>query len=147
MIYLADTNVLLRFPRHDAPSYQIVQDAVKKLDVEGHKFRTTFQNFAEFWNVSTRAIDQNGFGNTTSETDQFLQELELLFPLLSDSPAVYFEWKRLVVEYGVSGKQVYDARLVASMISHEVTHILTFNTVDFTRYAAEGIVPVNPADA
>lgn len=51
------------------------------------------------------------------------------------------------MEYGVSGKQVYDARLVASMIAHNVKHILTFNTVDFTRYATEGIVAVDPADA
>ena len=77
MIYLLDTNVLLRFTRQDDPNYQIVQGAVHKLEVEGHEFRTTFQNFAEFWNVSTRAIDQNGFGNTIVETDQFLQELEL----------------------------------------------------------------------
>lgn len=147
MIYLADTNVLLRFPRPDAPSYQIVQDAVNKLEVEGHELRTTFQNFAEFWNVSTRAIDQNGFGNTTSETDQFLQELERLFPLLPDSPEVYPTWRRLVVQYGVSGKEVHDARLVAAMVFHGVKHILTFNTADFTRYAAEGIVPVNPTDA
>ncbi len=30
MIYLADTNVLLRFSRHDDPRYQIVQEAVHK---------------------------------------------------------------------------------------------------------------------
>ena len=147
MIYLLDTNVLLRFTRQDDPNYQIVQGAVHKLEVEGHEFRTTFQNFAEFWNVSTRAIDQNGFGNTIVETDQFLQELELFSPLLPDSLDVYPVWRRLVVEYGVSGKQVYDARLVALMITHNVERILTFNTKDFTRYTAEGIVTVDPADA
>lgn len=67
--------------------------------------------------------------------------------MLQDSPDVYFEWRRIVLEYSVSGKQVHDARLVAVIISHEVTHILTFNTVDFTRYAPEGIVSVDPADA
>ncbi len=144
MIYLVDTNVLLRFSRQDDPSYQIVQNAVHKLELEGHELRTTSQNFAEFWNVSTRTIDQNGFGNTTSETDQFLQELELVFPLLPDSPKAYPKWRRLVVDYEVSGVKVHDARLVAAMISHEVTHILTFNTEDFTRYDLEGIVPVHP---
>lgn len=145
MIYLVDTNVLLRFPRQDDPRYQIVQNAVNKLEVEGHKFRTTFQNLSEFWNVSTRPIDQNGFGNTTSETDQFLQELELIFPLLPNAPEVYSEWRRLVVDYEVSGVSVHDARLVALMIFHKVKHILTFNTADFTRYDAEGIIAVDPA--
>jgi predicted nucleic acid-binding protein len=48
------------------------------------------------------------------------------------------------VDYGVSGVQVYDARLAAAMIVHNVTHILTFNTSDFARYAPEGIVAVDP---
>ena len=47
--------------------------------------------------------------------------------------------------YGVSGVQVHDARLVAAIISHGATHILTFDTVDFARYAPEGIVAVDPA--
>lgn len=42
------------------------------------------------------------------------------------------------------GVNVYDARLVAVMRVHELTHILTFNTKDFTRYANE-ITPVHPA--
>ena len=69
---------------------------------------------------------------------------ERLFSLLPDAPAIYPEWRRLVVDYSVSGVQVYDARLTAAMIVHHVTHILTFNTSDFARYAPEGIVAVDP---
>ena len=49
-----------------------------------------------------------------------------------------------MVTYNVSGVQVYDARLAAAMLAHNVTHILTFNTSDFARYAPEGIVAVDP---
>ena len=145
MIYLVDTNVLLRFSSHDDPRYQIVQGAVHKLEVEGHELRTTFQNSAEFWNVSTRPIDQNGFGHTLFETARILRRFEYFFPLLPDSSGVYTVWKRLVVDYEVLGAKVHDARLVAAMIFHGVKHILTFDTADFTRYVSEGIVPVNPA--
>ena len=65
--------------------------------------------------------------------------------MLPDSPAVYRVWRRLVVDYDVSGVQVHDARLVAAMIVHDLTHILTFNTADFNRYAPEGIIAVDPA--
>jgi len=41
------------------------------------------------------------------------------------------------------GKPSHDARLVAAMLAHGVTHILTFNDTDFRRYA--GITPVVPA--
>lgn len=144
MIYLADTNVLLRFSRHEDPRYQIVQDAMHKLEAEGHQLRTTAQNFSEFWNVSTRPTDQNGFGNTLLETNRLLSRLEEFFSLLPDSPEVYPVWRRLVMDYDVSGVQVHDARLAASMIVHNVKYILTFNVTDFNRYNSEGIVAVDP---
>jgi hypothetical protein len=39
--------------------------------------------------------------------------------------------------------QVHDARLVALMQVHGITHILTLNGADFARYP--GIVPIDPA--
>ena len=73
-----------------------------------------------------------------------LRLIERIFPLLSDIPTVYPEWRRLVVKFGVSGVQVYDARLAATMKANNITYILTFNTGDFIRYASEGIIAVNP---
>ncbi len=99
----------------------------------------------EFWNVSTRPIQQNGMGLIPSEAIRPLRRAEQLFPLLPDIPAVYAVWRELIEKYEVSGVQVHDARLVATMIVHGVTHILTFNTSDFHRYAPEGIVVVDPA--
>lgn len=145
MIYLIDTNILLRFVDPTDASYLRIQASIDKLRANGHQLRATSQNFAEFWNASTRPTDRNGFGHTAFETGQILQRLERLFPLLPDSSATYPEWKRLVVNYSVLGVQVHDARLVAAMLIHDVTHILTFNTQDFTRYAPEGIVAVDPA--
>jgi predicted nucleic acid-binding protein len=89
-------------------------------------------------------MNSNGFGLTPTATERLLRIAERLFPLLPDSPAIYPAWRRLVVEYSVSGVQVYDARLAASMLVHNVTHILTFNTSDFARYVPEGIVAVDP---
>jgi predicted nucleic acid-binding protein len=54
--------------------------------------------------------------------------------LLPDGPPVYAAWRDLVAAHSVSGKQVHDARLVAAMMVHGVTHLLTLNTADFTRY-------------
>jgi predicted nucleic acid-binding protein len=57
-----------------------------------------------------------------------------LFPLLPEPAAVFDEWERLVTKYQVSGKNVHDARLVATMNLHGLTRILTFNVADFARY-------------
>jgi predicted nucleic acid-binding protein len=144
VIYLADTNVLLRFADRTHPIHPIVRAAVRKLRTSGHSVRTTSQNFVEFWNVATRPIEMNGFGLVPATADRLLRLVERLFPLLPDSPAVYTEWRRLVVSFGVSGIQVHDARIAAAMLVHGVTHILTFNTTDFVRYGTRGIVAVDP---
>ena len=145
MIYLTDTNVLLGVAHDVDARYPIVQAAVHKLWANGHQLQTTSQNFSEFWNVSTRPTDRNGFGFTPYKTDELLRTLEQSFPLLQDSPDVYPEWRQLIVKYNVSGVQVHDARLVATMMVHDVKHILTFNTSDFTRYAPEEIIAIDPA--
>jgi predicted nucleic acid-binding protein len=127
------------------PLHSVARRAIRKLRANGDTLRIIAQNCIEFWNVATRAVTKNGFGLTPADTDRLLRPIERLFPLLPDSPAIYTEWRRLVVAFGVSGVQVHDARLVAAMNVHSVTHILTFNTADFVRYATEGVIAVDPA--
>ena len=72
-----------------------------------------------------------------------LSRVQPLFPLLTDTPAIFAEWQRLVTAHGVMGRNAHDARLVAAMNVHGLTHLLTFNTGHFTRYP--GITALNPA--
>lgn len=95
MIYLVDTDVLVPFSDIDNPDYQIVQNAVQKLEGDGHKLRTTSQNFAEFWNLSTRHVNaKDGLGRTPSETEQFLQEVEHYIQPFANSASVFRLYKR-----------------------------------------------------
>lgn len=105
----------------------------------------TTQNLIEFWNVATRPLKRNGLGMTVAQTDDELGKLQTLFNVLLDSPELYFTWRTLVTEYAVMGVQVHDTRLVAAMLVHGVTHILTFNTSDFKRFS-ELITVVHPSD-
>ena len=145
MDYLADTNILLRFVDQNHILHPLVRAAIRKIRISGHRLRATPQNFVEFWNVATRPATRNGFGLTTQDTARRLHILERLFPIAPDTPTVYTEWRRLAITFNVGGVQVHDARLVAAMKVAGVTHILTFNTGDFARYATEGIVAVDPA--
>jgi hypothetical protein len=73
-------------------------------------------------------------GLTVEATARRMRLLERHFPVLPDSPEMYSHWKLLVTTHNVMGVQVHDTRLVASMIAHAVTHILTSNVSDFSRY-------------
>lgn len=88
----------------------------------------------EFWTVATRPPGANGLGLTTVEARHELHRLKRLFSILPETPAILPAWEELVSMHDVKGKNTYDARLVASMKVHHITHILTFNGADFARY-------------
>ena len=144
MRYLVDTNILLRFVDRSHPLHPEIRMAVRTLRQDGHQLRITSQNCIEFWNVATRPLGKNGFGLTPLNAERLLQLIERLFPVLPDRADVYQEWRRLVVNFSVSGVQVHDARLVASMKVNGISTILTLNVVDFQRYLSEGITAVAP---
>lgn len=144
MDYLVDTNVILRVVQDKDAEQSPVGRAVDLLVALEHHLYVASQNLVEFWNVATRPTRKNGFGLTVAEALDNLRATEMLFELLPDHPDVYGEWRQLVVAKGVMGKQVHDARLVATMKVYGITHILTFNVDDFQRYASEGIVVVHP---
>ncbi len=135
MLYMADTNILLRFIVSSDPNHLLVRNVVYSVLNRGEEICYTSQNLAEFWNVCTRPLtSRSGFGLSIEETDVRAQIIERYFTFKPDSAAVHAEWRRLIVDYKVSRVKVYDARLVAAMCVHGVTDIITFNTDDFTRY-------------
>jgi hypothetical protein len=70
----------------------------------------------------------------TEETDKRARQFKARLRLLPDSLAVHEEWRKLLVDYGVSGVQVHDTRPIAAMRVHGVKRILTFNPLDFARF-------------
>jgi predicted nucleic acid-binding protein len=145
MIYVPDTNILLRFAMRSDPLHLTVLSAIRNLKSNGIEIRILPQTCVEFWNVSTRPVSGNGFGLSIDNTNHSLKLVEEIFPLLPDDFRIFERWRKLVVDFGVSGIQVHDARIVAAMLVHNVTHILTFNTKDFSRYSSLGIVAIDPA--
>lgn len=144
MIYIPDTNNLLRLAIRADANHAVVLSAIGKIKGRGDKIFILPQTCVEFWNVCTRPTSRNGFGLSVQQANHSLRLVEKIFPLLPDDENVYKEWRKLVIRFSVSGVQVHDARIVAAMMIHQVTHILTFNTSDFTRYSSIGIVAVDP---
>jgi predicted nucleic acid-binding protein len=139
---LVDTNILLRMTRRSDPQHQIVDTALARLASQGIILHYTHQNIAELWNVMTRPPVRNGLGLTVAEAERQVRAIESGMSFLPDSEAVYREWRRIVVQCGVLGVQVHDARLAAAMRVHRVSHILTLNVADFSRFS--GLTAVHP---
>jgi predicted nucleic acid-binding protein len=145
MRYLVDTNVLLRLLQRNDPNYSTIRQTVSILIGRGDELCCAPQNIVEFWNVCTRPTTaRGGFGLTVAETNRRVRLIERILTILDETPAVYSEWRRLVVDNSVAGVQVHDARIVSMMNVHGITHILTLNGADFSRYT--GISSVSPAE-
>lgn len=134
-LWLADTNVLIRWTSPHDPEHRVARRAIQTLEDTRAIPCFTPQNIGEFWNALTRPSNRNGYGLTPQEADSSARVIESRFRLLPDLPAIYEHWRRLLVAHSVSGVQVHDARLVASMLVHGVPRILTFNAKDFARFA------------
>jgi predicted nucleic acid-binding protein len=112
---LVDTNILLRVARGSDPHHELIDAALAGLAGQNTTLHYTHQNIAEFWNAMTRPVTRNGFGLTVAEAEREVRAIEAGMSLLPDNEAIYREWRRIIVQYSVSGVQVHDARLAAAM--------------------------------
>lgn len=139
----ADTNILLRLVVHTDPQYSLVRAAVDSLIREKTPLYAAFQNIAELWNVLTRPKENGGQNWLPIQASMAIVEVEKTFQILTESQASYALWRQVVVEQGVAGVQVHDARLACVLITSDVTQLLTPNGRDLKRF---GVTPVTPAD-
>jgi len=139
---LVDTNILLRITRRSDPQLKLVDTALARIAGQGATLHYTHQNIAELWNAMTRPINRNGLGLGITDAEREVQVVEAGMSLLADSQEVYREWRKIVVQYNISGVQVHDARLAAAMYVHSVGNILTLNVADFSRFA--GLSAIHP---
>lgn len=134
MKILTDTNILLRLAQLADPDHQRADGALYAIRSRGDEPCIVPQIVYEYWTVCTRPIEQNGLGMTVTNTAYNVRGLQERFPLYRDESAIFDRWEDLVTRHEVKGKNAHDARLVAAMLHHRLTHLLTFNESDFKRF-------------
>jgi predicted nucleic acid-binding protein len=144
MRVLIDTNVLLRLSDPDHPFHSEVKIAIRLLDQSGHSPVLVPQVLYEYWVVATRPLANNGFGLNPKTVDELLTDWVQNFRLLMDERGVFTHWRDLVSRHEVKGKSAHDTRLVAAMVRHGVSRLLTYNKADFIRFS--NIEVISPAD-
>lgn len=142
---LVDTNVWVRTLRPDDSQHLAAVDAVTSLRTAGHQLVAVPQIFYELWSVSTRPMVNNGLGFSVEQSLEDQRRILESSELFEDDSGVFDAWRDLVAKYGILGKQAHDARLVAAMVRHGITHLLTFNDQDFARFSE--IAVIAPVDA
>ena len=138
-----DANILLRLADPTSASHAVAARAVSTLRAQGDILHILPQSVYEFWVVATRPIANNGLGLSITECGRDVANLESAFPILNDKPGLFMEWRTVVSAFACQGKVAHDARYVAALRTHGLTHLLTFNAGDFSRYT--GITVLDPS--
>ncbi len=135
-----DTNVLLSaIDRRRALHAQ----ALHVLDVlpnQGTALCVSGQILRELVGVCTRPIEANGLGMPMSSALANVVAISERCRLLEETRAVHASLLELLRTHDVLGKQVHDANVVATMLTHGVRDLVTANVADFERYAGIRLV-------
>lgn len=147
MKVLLDTNVLCRLVERGHHDRAAAESAVAKLRGDGHELCLVPQVLYEYWVVATRPAANNGLGMSTADVNQAIDLWVQAFVMFRDERGIFALWRELVARHDVRGKSAHDARLVAAMQRHHLTHLLTFNSVDFRRFPGIAVVDVRSVES
>ena len=96
MIFLIDTNVLLRLVQQDHAMHGEARRAAATLLRQKNQLSIVAQNLIEFWAVATRPRASNGLALSIADTAAHIKTFQTTFTLLPDDRAIFLEWERLV---------------------------------------------------
>jgi predicted nucleic acid-binding protein len=128
-----DTNVLVYANITSAPLHKQAQMALQNL----------WNGNDELW-ISRQVIREYVMSVTRPQT--FMQPMpaanviarvqffEQTFQVADDTSATTAKLLELINTIAIGGKQIHDANIVATMLVNQITHLLTHNTGDFSRY-------------
>lgn len=136
-----DTNVLVYATAAGAPFHVQARAALARL-ASSEPIAISYQILREYMAVTTRPqvwAKALTLVEAITDTETFSRR----FTVLEDGVAVWEQFVLLSRGFPFGGRQVHDANIVATMLAHGETRLLTFNEADFRRFSSviEIVVP------
>lgn len=128
-----DTNVFVSARSTQAPACAPARAALARALESGEPLRISRQVMREYLSVVTRPQIWSDPLSMAEALDD-VARLSAAFEVLEDGPRVMGMLVGLCRNVAVAGKQVHDANIVATMLTHNERQLLTFDGSDFRRY-------------
>ena len=140
-----DTSILVYATVVSAPWHAEAKDALHELRKHGVSLWISRQVLREYAAVVTRPQTFSlPLSAQAVATD--IQTFTTQFHVADESAAVTAQLVQLIQLVAVGGKQIHDANIVATMLVHGVSQLLTHNVDDFARYSSfitvQPLIPV-----
>jgi predicted nucleic acid-binding protein len=130
-----DTNILLAATDRGRRDHMRALAALNEWPAAGVALYTSGQILREYLSVATRPMDRKGLGLPHGDALANTRALAARLRLLDENAKVSARLLQLVEAFQCAGKQVHDANIVATMLTHGVQTLITMNTADFARFA------------
>jgi predicted nucleic acid-binding protein len=130
-----DTNILIYAKTALSPLHATALGKLQGLVAAGHPLWVSRQTFREYLAVMSRpGILTAPVSMSALVAD--IRSFESQFLIAEDGPLVTTQLLALLGLVVCQGKQIHDANIVATMLVHGVTALLTHNVSDFSRFSA-----------
>lgn len=129
-----DTNVLVNASVANALEHEAAVQAILGYTRVGRDMWISRQVLREYLATLTRGQIFGGpipVRRLALEVEQFEQR----FRVAEDNADVTARLLNLLAQVPAGGKQIHDANIVATMQTYGITHLLTHNVADFTRFS------------
>ena len=133
-ILFVDTNVLLTATDESRLQHQGAGRLLNESSRRGLHLAASGQILREYLVVATRPVDTNGLGlqvrNAAANVTEFLRCIHLY----DETVEVARRLRQLGLAYGLRGKRLHDANIVATMSIHGIRTLVTQNPDDFAPF-------------
>ncbi len=137
-----DTNILIYASISGSPFCQLARDAIQRLEKEHAELFISRQVLREYLASMTRP-DMLTKELSRKSVVNAVRNFEEDFTVFNDDPVVTEQLLELIETVSVSGKQIHDANIVATMLVNDVHELLTHNVSDFKRFSGHiKIIPL-----
>jgi predicted nucleic acid-binding protein len=130
-----DTNVLIYASRTQASEHATAQAMLSRMRRESSPLWLSQQVLREYLAASTRP-QRFGPSLPMAAAIADVARFRASFNIAEDSARVFERLLELLSSHPGGGKQVHDTNIVAIMLEHDITRLLTFNGADFRRFDA-----------
>ncbi|MFH1738542.1 MAG: PIN domain-containing protein [bacterium] len=129
-----DTNVLVYASIEESPFHESALRSIQHYYEAGVEMWVSYQVLREYLAVLTRP-DALRIPQPISATVTDIQHFRKRFRMAGESAQILENLLALIQEVPVKGKQIHDANIVATMMTHRIRRLLTHNTSDFDRFS------------
>lgn len=129
-----DTNILIYAKLAHSPFHTKALVALKPLANDGTTVWISRQVLREYLAVMTHPSTLTATIPVKNLVED-VRDFSSRFSVAEDNVAVTEKLTELLLEIPCGGKQIHDANIVATMLTYNVTYILTHNGADFARFS------------